>query len=578
MNLFLRTLIISIFPLSVFSQTIHTKAEQTNFRQTPGYHEIIKWWKNLDARSNMVSLHPMGSTDAGYPLHLVIVSAGGRETPSTLKASGKLVILVNNGIHPGEPDGIDASMMLVRDIVVRKKTLPENVVLAIIPVYNIGGCLNRSPFYRVDQNGPDEFGSRGNSQNYDLNRDFIKSDTREARSFAKIFQTCDPDIFIDNHVSNGADYQHVMTLLSSQHNKLGGEMSRYMEETFEPALYESMHKKGFDLVPYVNNFSETPETGWSQFFDAPRYSSGYATLFHTFGFTPETHMLKPYEQRVKATYALMESFIAFASANDRQIQSLRQAAKKASMQQRSFPIAWKRDTVRYKEIEFKGYSSGKKNSNVSGLPRLYYDRGKPFVKKVPFYNVYVPSDSIERPHSYVIPQGWWKVIELLKLNNVVMHPLNKDSSFEVEYYTITDLKTLPRAFEGHHLHTDVRTEKKRARMQFRKGDIIIPMNQLANRFVVEVLEPRAMDSYFAWNFFDPILGQKEGFSSYVFEDTAEQILKNDPELRQKLEQRKSTDSAFNKSASAQLNFVYRNSPYYEKEHMRYPVYRVANNK
>lgn len=116
----------------------------------------------------------------------------------------KRIILINNGIHPGEPDGIDASMLLARDIVTNKVKLPDNVVLAFIPVYNIGGCLNRSAFYRVDQNGPEEFGFRGNSQNLDLNRDFIKSDSKEARSFAEIFHLTDPDIFLDNHVSNGS--------------------------------------------------------------------------------------------------------------------------------------------------------------------------------------------------------------------------------------------------------------------------------------------------------------------------------------------------------------------------------------
>src|SRR5690606_18846330 len=151
---------------------------------------------------------------------------------------------------------------------------------------------NRSPFYRVDQNGPAEFGSRGNAQNLDLNRDYIKADSKNARSFTEIFHDLDPDVFVDNHVSNGADYQHVMSLLTSQHNKLGGEMGKFLKQVFEPALYESMRYKGYDLSPYVNVWGKTPDNGWIEYFDSPRYSSGFGTLWSTFCFVPETHMLK----------------------------------------------------------------------------------------------------------------------------------------------------------------------------------------------------------------------------------------------------------------------------------------------
>src|SRR5215204_4093519 len=258
----MRTLLVlfyTVLSLVTSAQSLITKFEQSKGRQTPTYHEIISWWKALDTQASQVKMLSMGATDAGYPLHLVLVTNDKDFDLVSLRKKNKRIILINNGIHPGEPDGIDASMLLVRDIVQKKIALPENIVLAIIPVYNIGGCLNRSAYYRVNQNGPEEFGFRGNSQNLDLNRDFIKADSKEAISFAKIFHHLDPDVFIDNHVSNGADYQHVMTLLTSQHNKLGGEMGVYLEKTLEPAIYGTMKQKGYDLVPYVNHFGETPQ-------------------------------------------------------------------------------------------------------------------------------------------------------------------------------------------------------------------------------------------------------------------------------------------------------------------------------
>ncbi len=213
---------------------------------------------------------------------------------------------------------------------------------------------------------------------------------------------------------------------------------------------------------------------------------------------------------------------------------------------------------------------------MSGLPRLFYDRTKPFEKQVPFYNFYKPQTVIKKPVAYIIPQGWWKVIDLLKLNKVQMTQLKKDTAIEVEIYRITDYKTSPRQYEMHHPNSDVKVSSSLQKINFRKGDYYIPMNQVANHFLIQTLEPQAEDSYFAWNYFDAILGQKEGYSSYVFEDKAAEILKNNPELKLKLENKKATDTAFAKSGSAQLNFVYQNSAYYEPDHMKYPVYRVVS--
>ncbi len=556
------------------AQPITTLFEKSGGKETPTYPEIINWWKKLDEKSGKVKMLTMGMSDAGYPLHLVVISNHGDYNFENIRKNNKRVLLINNGIHPGEPDGIDASMLLARDIVVNTYKIPDNIVLAIIPVYNIGGCLNRSADYRVDQNGPEEFGFRGNSQNLDLNRDFIKCDSKEARAFAEIFHLTDPDVFVDNHVSNGADYQHVMTLLTTQHNKLGGVMGAYLLEEFEPALYGLMKQKGYDLVPYVNVWGGSPDNGWPEYWDSPRYASGFAALWQTFAFVPETHMLKPYDQRVRSTYALMQCFIGFTSKNSEKIKQLRQAARHLVKTQAIFPIRWSLDRSGYKEILYKGYASGQKTSEVSGLPRLYYDRNRPYEKNVKIFNYFRATDSVTKPKAYIIPQGWWKVIDLLKINKVQMMPLKRDTVIEVEVYRIDEHKASPRQYEMHHLNSDVKTTVSLQKIAFRKGDYYLPMDQVANRFLTETLEPRGEDSYFSWNFFDAVLGQKEGFSAYAFEDIAADYLKSNPALRNKLEQKRSTDTTFAKSARAQLNFVYENSPWFEPAYLRYPVYRV----
>ena len=551
-----------------------TPFERSNGQQTATYAETIAFYKQLDAKSSKVLVREMGATDAGYPLHLVLVSSDGKFDPAAWHKKHKAVLLINNGIHPGEPDGIDACMMLVRDIANGKYILPANVCLGIIPVYNIGGALNRGSTSRANQDGPEQYGFRGNSQNLDLNRDFTKNDSREARTFARIFHFLDPDIFSDNHVSDGADYQHTMTLLTTQYDKLGGGLGQFLKSEFEPALYKTMSAKGWDMCPYVNFETADVHAGFEAFYDPPRYSSGYAALWQTMAFVPETHMLKPFKQRTLSTLELMRTLISTASVKCNTLKTVRRQAKAAVLSQQNFTLSWKVDSTQHGEVMFKGYEAARKTSEVTGQQRLFYDHTKPFTRSIKYYNVFAPVNQVQKPQYYVIPQGWHAVTDLLVLNHVVMRTLTHDTTITVQAYKIDDYKSGPRPYEKHHRNTGVAVHKETQALHFLKGDHIVALNQPANRFLVEMLEPTGEDSYFAWNFFDAVLQQKEGYSDYRWEDVAAELLRQNPALKTELEGKKQADTAFAKNASAQLNWVYKHSAWYEPGHNRYPVYRI----
>lgn len=530
----------------VLGQSFQTIFEKSGGTKTAAYQEGIDWWTKFSDQYSTVEMREMGPTDSGKPLHLVTISINKTFDYQELQTQDKCIILINNAIHPGEPDGVEASMMLARDLVQHKDgmQLPDDVVLAIIPFYNIGGVLNRNSYTRANQKGPEAYGFRGNARNLDLNRDFIKADSYNALSFAEIYHMVDPDIMIDNHVSDGADYQHIMTLLPTQHNKLGGDLGQYLHEKMVPGIYDRMSRKGYDLVPYVNDFSATPEKGWREFFDSPRYSSGYTALFGTFGFMPESHMLKPFKKRVPADYALMQSFIDFAHENNQNIQALRSQFKQKIRSRKRFPIHWEIDSTRHSTITYKGYEAAHKPSEVSGLPRLYYDRDKPYTTQVPFYDYYIPQKQIRKPDAYIIPQGWHRVIKHLKANDVQMRPLKQDTTIKVEAYHISQYQSLDRPYEMHHVNNKVTVSARNDSISFRKGDYYISLDQPANRYLMTALEPEARDSFFAWNFFDSILQRKEYYSDYVFEDLAARYLKKHPPLQDSLKQERKSDSSF----------------------------------
>jgi hypothetical protein len=559
----------------VSGQTPQTPFERSAGKQTATYAECIAFYKQLDQLSPALSIRVMGMSDAGYPYHVVLYSNDGVSDPAVWHRRHKVVLLINNGIHPGEPDGVDASMLLLRDLVDKKITIPDNVALAVIPLYNIGGALNRGSFSRVNQNGPESYGFRGNAQNLDLNRDFTKSDSRNARSFAAIFHWVDPEILIDNHVSDGADYQYTMTLLATQWNKLGGDLGPFLHDVFQPALFREMEENSWPMTPYVEFEAGNPDRGWNGFYDEPRYSTGYAALFHTIAFMPETHMLKPFKDRVLSDYALMRAMISQASSHAAELLEKRRHDIAADQDSSRLSLDWQVDTTRWDPLIFKGYETGMKTSGVTGMPRMFYDHERPFEKQVRLYDYFTSDAGVAVPAAYFIPQGWHEVIDLLRLNGVQMRQLEKDTTVTVEVYHIGDYKSYPRAYEKHHKNTAIKVLADREEIRLLKGDVFVPTHQPARRFIVEMLEPAGEDSYFAWNFFDAILQQKEGYSNYRWEDVAEAWLKDHPEIRRELDEKRSADSAFAHSASQQLNFVYRHSPWYEPAHLRYPVYRVV---
>lgn len=567
-------LLLTFTTLQLFAQ--QTPYERSNQKQTATYNEAISFYQNLARTYPQARLISYGNTDFGKPLHLLVLAKDKVFDPVAIRKADKRILLINNGIHPGEPEGIDASMMLARDLL-KNNQLPANVVICIIPIYNIDGSFNRSSTSRANQNGPEAYGFRGNSKNYDLNRDFIKTDSKNSAAFQLLFNTWKPEIFVDTHTSNGADYQYTMTLIPTQKDKLNTILSGYLTQTLVPDLYSGMQRKGFELIPYINSVEETPEAGITGFIESPRYSTGYAALHNTIGFMPETHMLKAFNKRVESTYKLLQTYVDIVSRDAVVIGQNKRKADEAVAHQQSFPLSWKLNEKVFENLTFKGFTAKYKPSTVSGADRLYYDRNEPYTKQIKNWNTFEPLVTVQKPIAYLIPKAWDKVITLLKLNGVKVQQLANDSRITADSYYITDYKTAARPYEGHYLHNNIQLSTREQALNYYEGDYIVYVNQAQNRYIVETLEPQATDSFFSWNFFDSILDQKEHYSAYVFEDTATGLLKDNPALQQKLNEQKSADTAFAKNPRAQLEFVYKNSNYYENTHLRYPIARLQKN-
>lgn len=555
-----------------------TPFETGNQNQTTTWEACIPFYELLAARfPSVLQFFQIGVSDNGIPMHAGLVTQDGVFDREQLQHEGRPVFFNNNGIHPGEPEGIDACMALVRDFCTQPERLAAlgNTVFLFIPVYNVDGCLNRNDTSRVNQVGPESFGFRANGRNLDLNRDFVKCDTLAAQVFNRFFSEWSPDVMVDTHTSNGADYSYTMTLIHTQTDKLGETLGTFLRETMVPAIYQDMDQRGWPTSPYVNPIKETPDDGIKHTLEVPRFSTGYAALHHTIGFMPETHMLKPFADRYSATRALVESVLDFTIRHAAQIQAMRREAKQASSSIHHWPVHWEIDYARPTPTRFKGFKAVYSPSKLGNYMRLSYDRNQPWERDIDFFDRCVADVVVGAPRAYLIPQAWREVIERLQWNGVQMQRIESHQSMQVQTYRIQSVTTRPDAYEGHMFHDDMTLSTQSETVQARTGDWLVLLDQPNARFAVETLEPQAHDSFFRWGFFNSVLEKKENFSDYVFEDSAMEMLRDEPGLQAVFDQWKVKNPALISDQNAVLGFIFAHGKRFEEPGWRrYPVFSL----
>ena len=545
------------------------------------YEEVIDAYTQLDNAYSEARLTEIGMTDIGKPLHLFMISGDGDFDPASIRRKGRCIVFINNGIHPGEPEGIDASIQYAWDLLSGKsdnRKYLEKVVIAIIPVYNIGGALDRSEYYRMNQNGPVEKGRRRNARNMDLNRDFSKQETKNARSFASAFTYLDPEVFLDTHTTNGSDHQYTITLIPTLHSKLAGNMGPWFRDVMLPSLYKGMETNSeYGMIPYVSTFNFGDiKNGIVAYNDHPYYSTGYTSLFNCYSFMTENLVYKYFPDRVRSVIDFITELVAFTSDNAETIRSLKEEADAEVISAEKFVVEWNLDTSVSEPLLFKGYEYIRGEPVQGRRSRGYYDHEQPWEEIIPFYNKYDPGLTITKPWAYIIPQAWEDIADKLVHNGVRLYRLKEDIVLEVENYYIDSFRPSQRGTQGHRVNSDVKVHAVSQDMQYYKGDIVVMANQASNRFIVEMLEPHAPNSYFAWNYFDVIIESHDFYSVWGFESHLYELLEEDEGLSSRLDEKKAADPSFAADTEAQLRWIYEQTPFseIEKWDKLYPVARL----
>ncbi len=562
-----------------------TTAEETGYAKTSTYAQAVAFAKRLDAASNDVVYKSYGKSGEGRDMPLLIAASGGAFTPELARKQGKAVVLVQAGIHAGEIDGKDAGLALFRDIAITRKRadLLKDVVILFEVIYNVDGHENSNPYMRINQNGPIETGFRANATNLNLNRDYMKADAPETRAWLGLWNTWRPDVFIDCHVTDGADFQYNVTYEYAHFQEVHPAIKLWMDEYFDRRVVPAVEKDGNLLTHYIEFAGREITSGIATFIATPRYATGYAAIRNRPGLLIETHVYKSYKSRVRGTYDVLRHFIAeIGRSKDglfRSISVISTADSATNWGRKTYDAMAKFPlsvgvTDKVTEVAFKGFDYKIEDSDISGGKRLVYGTTpKDYVIKK--FDEGKVITSVAPPRAYIVPPQYKDVIEVLRLHGVKFETLKTPTTIDVESYKLTEPKWSAAPFENRITLTCKQTVIKESRT-YAAGSILIPMDQEAANVAIHLLEPNGPDSFVYWGFFNSIFEQKEYGESYQIEKLAKEMLAKDPNLKAEFETRLK-DEAFAKNPRARLNFFYERSPYYLNQKVGvYPVGRIIN--
>ncbi len=557
-----------------------THFEKSSQLESPDYENTLKYFQRFADSTPYVKIKTIGITPQGRELKVIIVSKDKSFTPEQAKKTGKAIILIQNGIHPGEAEGKDACMLLLREILITKEKqhLLDNTIVLIIPVLNVDGHERISPFNRPNQNGPKKMGWRTNAINLNLNRDYLKADTPEIKSFLKLFNEWLPDFMIDNHTTNGADYQYHVTYGIETHQNIDRDLVNWIDKKYLPYLTNNVEDDGFIVGPYMEFKSGTIESGILDLPAPPRLSHGYCATQNRVCLLVETHSLKPFANRVFSTKSMMEHTISFVNNNHKEILLLnrsadRQTIKNYLVNKKKFPLVLA-GNGKFDKFLFKGFEWYDEHSEITGSTvRKYTDN--PMEVEIPIFNNANSLKKIIVPAAYLIPPQFSDMIDVIKSHSINFNILNTNKKLKVEKYRFTNVKFAPRPYEGRQLPS-FQCNSFSEWIEIEAGTLIVYTNQRQLRVIINLLEPEAPDSFVSWGFFNAFFERKEYAEAYVMEPYAKQMIKDNPDLRSEFYKKLNDDESFRNNEGERLDFFYKRSPFYDKGENVYPIMRLIN--
>ncbi len=556
----------------------YTKVELNAFRGTPSYEETLVFLRRLETTSPYLSLSFYGTTAEGRQMPLLVASKDKAFTPEAAAKAGKPVVLVLNGIHAGEPDGKDACLILLRDMALgNRPDLLDTLTLLIVPIYNVDGHERVSKWNRPNQDGPvDGTGFRTTTQGYDLNRDFLKADAPETRALLSVVAAWSPDLFVDDHVTDGSDAQATLTVSYGTEPATPEPLRAWLETVVRPALAE-VEESGWRTSPYIEWVDPLdPKKGIDLGPSEPRYGTGYMPLRGIPSILVENHALKPYGERVRANAAFLSALLSRIGRAPGPLKEARTAAMSAA---RSAPVGApfvleaETDLSRPEPFDFPGFESSQLVSPVTGRPRLVYDPAKPVSIPMPVYRHVKARVMAPHPAAYLVPAGWPRIEEKLATHGIRFSKLTQPRTLAVGTYRASEAKLESAPYQGR-VRVTAKIAKATETRTVPAGSLYVPLDTPLAPVVMHLLEPEGPDSLFAWGELSSALEMKEYIDARVLDPLAAKLLNEDPTLAAEWKA-KLADPRFAANARERYRFFYSRTPYWDETVGLLPVFRLS---
>ena len=552
-----------------------TTFEKSNYLETDDYEGTIAYAKQLAKQFKEVHYQSIGQTVTGRDVPLLIVDKDGYTKPKKIRNSGRCVVLVQSCIHPGEPNGKDAMFLLIRNMLRGRENgdLLNDFSFLFIPVLSPDGLVNFSPFNRINQNGPKQMGWRVNAQGLNLNRDFTKLDTPELRGFAALFNQWQPDLFFDTHATDGADYQYVTTYSVEDFGNYDAGLSQWVSSVWEPKIKTAMNELDIPITRYIEFHPWGDPTGslYDESFSA-MFSEAYTMARNCPGILLETHMLKPYKDRVLSTYHMIVETLRIIAADKANFQNTLAQAKNNDLNLGELSINMQSELNDTIWEDFLGYHFDTVWSDVTGSWYYSYDPTKPETRKTRRIRATRPEKTLNVPKEYIIPAQYKEVIDIVEAHGFEMNLLKSEKTLQVNTYRFSDVSFMPTPSEGRCRVARFNSEEITKEVIFPKGSAVVKTSQNGVRLLMNLLEPEMHGSLFEWGFFNHVLQRVEYFEVYKMEPMAQAMLAADPFLKEQFEAWK---ASFPKDKQPSqytiLNWFYERSPYCDKNYLVYPI-------
>lgn len=559
----------------------YTKAELTGFRSTSSYDETIDFLLRLTRTSPYLRLDWYGTSAEGRRMPVVVVSKdrafSSAEADKVRLTATKPVVLILNGIHAGEIDGKDACLQILRDLALgNRPELLEALTLVIVPIYNVDGHERVSRWNRPNQDGPvDGMGFRTTTKGLDLNRDFVKADAPETRALLSLARDFRPDLFVDDHVTDGADFQATFTWSYAGEPVASPPILAWLRKAVGAAL-RTIEGEGIRTAPYVDWADPAdPAKGIDPGPSQPRYATGYFPLRHVPSVLVELHALKPYAERVRANERFLTALLSETIGRAKDLLAARDASR-AAMRRGAVgtdvPVELETDRSRSTPVDFPAYVWRDEVSFVTGKPVVRYDPEKPVTVPMPFYEFAKVKRSVPRAAGYLVPAGWPGVEERLALHGIRYERLPEERTLQVGTYRASNPAFAASTYQNR-TRVTATIERRTETRRLPKGSLWIPLDTELALVATHLLDPESPDSLFAWGEFSSIFETKEYADPRVLDAWAPKKLAEDPKTaaawKAKLE-----DPKFAGDARARYRFWYERSPWFDELGDLVPVYRL----